>query len=102
MEFGGIFCGFAGVFEGGSGKMTDLVWCFGGEFVVDCVANVVSSRTTFEVGKIRHVFQLYFLVACDDGKIILSFDGFDFDFKQKVSMLGIHLGTRDVPTCRQR
>jgi hypothetical protein len=47
MEFGGVFCGFVGLFEGGSEKTTDLVWCFDGEFVVSCVADVVVRQPTF-------------------------------------------------------
>jgi hypothetical protein len=40
-EFGMEFCGFVGFFEGGSGKTMVLVWCFGGEVVVDCMVVVV-------------------------------------------------------------
>jgi hypothetical protein len=63
MEFRGKFCGFAGVFEGGSEKTMVLVWCFGGEFVVDCMAVVVVWEPTFRSRKMRHVLQLYFWLA---------------------------------------
>jgi hypothetical protein len=36
------FLVFAGVFEGGFGKVGVWVWYFCGEVVVECVANVVS------------------------------------------------------------
>jgi hypothetical protein len=35
------FVVFAGVFEGCFRKRAFLVWCFGGENVVECVVNVV-------------------------------------------------------------
>jgi hypothetical protein len=34
------FCCFADVFEGGFGKSGVQAWCFCGQVVVDCVANV--------------------------------------------------------------
>jgi hypothetical protein len=43
-----IFCGFAGVFEGGFGKTGVFVWCFGGEFVVNCVVERGVSLHVFE------------------------------------------------------
>jgi hypothetical protein len=67
MEFGVEFCGFAGVFEGGSGKTMVLGWCFGGEFVVDCMAVVVIWRPTFRSRKMRHVLRLYFWLPVTKG-----------------------------------
>lgn len=37
------------------------MWCFCGQVVVECVANVVSRRSFFGVEKLRHVFQLFFV-----------------------------------------
>jgi hypothetical protein len=48
---------FAGFFENSECWM----WCFCGQVVVECVANVVSGRSFFGVEKMRHVFQLFFL-----------------------------------------
>ena len=39
------------------------VWCFAGEFVVECVADVDAEQRTFWRLKMRHVFELYFWVA---------------------------------------
>jgi hypothetical protein len=36
------------------------VWCFDGEFVVECVANVDAEQRTFWWLKMRHDFELYF------------------------------------------
>jgi hypothetical protein len=35
------FCGFARVFEGGFGKAGGWTWFSAGEFVVECMVNVV-------------------------------------------------------------
>jgi hypothetical protein len=60
MEFQDKFCGFAGIFEGGFRKTVDLMWCFGGEFVVDRMAGVVVGQPTFCGRKMCQVLQLYF------------------------------------------
>jgi hypothetical protein len=39
---------WSGVFAGVLQKNSVLVWCFCGENVVDCVVNVVHSRSLFE------------------------------------------------------
>jgi hypothetical protein len=39
---------FARVFEGGFGKSRVSWWCFCGEFVVDCVVNVVRWMVCFQ------------------------------------------------------
>jgi hypothetical protein len=39
------FVDFGGVFEGVLRKMVGWVWCFCGEFVVECVANVDKKQT---------------------------------------------------------
>jgi len=39
------------------------VWCFGGEFVVDCMVVVVVWQPIFRGRKMRHVLQLYFWQA---------------------------------------
>jgi hypothetical protein len=38
-----------------------LVWCFCGEFVVDCVVNVVGFWSLFRGGKIGQGLRVYFL-----------------------------------------
>jgi hypothetical protein len=38
------FCGFAGLFEGVFGKTGVFVWCFDGEFVVNCVVECGGSQ----------------------------------------------------------
>jgi hypothetical protein len=37
-----------------------LVWCFCGEVVVECVANVVEKLSLLWTANVGHVFQLYF------------------------------------------
>jgi hypothetical protein len=49
-----------GAFAGDFAENRVLLWCFCGEVVVDCVANVVNCRTVFAVLKMGHQFQLYF------------------------------------------
>jgi hypothetical protein len=46
-EFACFCCGFVGCF----GKSGELVWCFCGEVVVECVVNVVACRSFFEIEK---------------------------------------------------
>ncbi|WP_353072374.1 hypothetical protein [Tunturiibacter gelidiferens] len=41
-------------------KMGAKTWCFGGEFVVFCVVNVVSKQPVFRARKMRHGFRVYF------------------------------------------
>jgi hypothetical protein len=41
-------------------KRVLLVWCFCGEFVVECVANVVEKLRCFCVIKKGHHFEVYF------------------------------------------
>jgi hypothetical protein len=55
-----IFVVLLGVFEGCFGKRVSLVWCFGGAFVVLCMAGVVVERPYSGGRKMRQVLQLYF------------------------------------------
>jgi hypothetical protein len=48
------FAKFAGVFEGGFGKSACQVWCFCGEVVVKCVANVDSGTGVSRRLKVGH------------------------------------------------
>jgi hypothetical protein len=72
------------------------VWCFDGEFVVECVVDVVANQWTFWRQKMRHDFELYFqpvlclewLVALENSIIFAGF-GFDFDSEQ-IRFLGGH------------
>ena len=41
-------------------KTVSKTWCFGGEFVVDCVVSVVVCRPLFCARKMCHVLQIYF------------------------------------------
>jgi hypothetical protein len=54
-------------------KMVCRTWCFCGEFVVDCVVNVVKLMVGFCGGKLGHSLRIYFLrgfvlldVSCGD------------------------------------
>jgi len=47
MVGGGESAGFAGFFAGGGEKVVSKTWCFDGEFVVRCVADVVVKRHVF-------------------------------------------------------
>ncbi|WP_433975012.1 hypothetical protein [Tunturiibacter lichenicola] len=60
MEFEVEFCGFAGVFEGCFAKRMVFGVVFDGEFVVECVADVVVEQPYLWCRKIRQVLQLYF------------------------------------------
>jgi hypothetical protein len=53
--------GSARVFEGGFGKCGVLWWCFCGEFVVDCVVNVVRWMVIFPALKTCQLFKIIFL-----------------------------------------
>jgi hypothetical protein len=57
---GAGFWGFAGVFGGGFGKTGVCVWCFCGEFVVDCVVNVDTKPQLFRCRKMGQRFEVYF------------------------------------------
>jgi hypothetical protein len=48
-----------GVFEGGFGKSGCLVWCFGGEVVVNCVVNRGWLTADFAGLKICHGFEIF-------------------------------------------
>jgi hypothetical protein len=55
--FGTVICWFLqGIFT----KMVFLWWCFCGEFVVECVANVVEKPRVFAWLKTGHHFEVYF------------------------------------------
>jgi hypothetical protein len=41
-------------FDGGAGKKRVFAWCFCGEFVVDCVINVVRKMAVLWGGKTCH------------------------------------------------
>jgi hypothetical protein len=63
---GGVgICGFAVVLRGVLGEGGVSVWCFDGEFVVECVAEMDARQCTFLRLKIRHGFQLYFSIPSD-------------------------------------
>jgi hypothetical protein len=51
-----LWCFWRGVL----GKEGVWVWCFDGEIVVECVADVVAKQWTFSRQKMRHHFELYF------------------------------------------
>jgi hypothetical protein len=61
-EFGGNFfwLGDCGVLLRVLGKMRGRTWCFGGEFVVECVANVVLKQPRFQAGEMGHRLRIYF------------------------------------------
>jgi hypothetical protein len=63
------FFGFAGIFEGGFGKTGVLLWRFYGEFVVNCMADVVVEQPYLSRRKIRQLSELYFRVC--DGRLPL-------------------------------
>jgi hypothetical protein len=46
--------------EGCFGKEGVWVWCFDGEFVVECVVEMDWKQRTFWQLKMRHDFELYF------------------------------------------
>jgi hypothetical protein len=60
MKFEVGFCGFAGVFEGCFGKRMVFGVVFCGEFVVDCVTDMVVWQPLFRSRTMRQVLQLYF------------------------------------------
>jgi hypothetical protein len=45
---GKFFADLLGFFEGGFGKTGVFVWCFGGEFVVNCMVECGGSQRVFE------------------------------------------------------
>jgi hypothetical protein len=72
--WGGRFRGFAVFFEGVLEKEGVWVWCFDGEFVVECVVEMDRKQRTFRRLKIRQGFELYFLalkVRCPSGDWLL-------------------------------
>jgi hypothetical protein len=44
-------------------KTVFLLWCFCGEFVVECVANVVEKPRVFVVQKMGLAFEVYFCLG---------------------------------------
>jgi hypothetical protein len=56
--------GFAAFFEGGPGKNRFFAWCFGGEFVVECVTMVDLRHHVVWSLKTCHYFEIYFRVGC--------------------------------------
>jgi hypothetical protein len=84
-------------FEGCFGKRGCLVWCFDGEIVVECVADVDAKQRVFGGLTMRHDFELYFwavlhragLVALEKS-IFWCVLGFDFDSEQIRFWAGIH------------
>ncbi len=59
--FGVVGMGEFVVFAGGFEKNGGWMWLFDGEFVVECVVDVVFWRTLFRGRKIRHDLWIYFL-----------------------------------------
>jgi hypothetical protein len=55
-------CAFAGIFYGDFGRCGVQRWCFCGEFVVDCVVNVVHQLSLRWRRKIRQHLGKYFPV----------------------------------------
>jgi hypothetical protein len=53
--------GSCGVFVGILRKRVFLWWFFDGENVVECVVNVVFWQSLFRGGKMRQIFEIYFL-----------------------------------------
>jgi hypothetical protein len=62
-------CGGVGFLQGVLRKSECSVWCFCGEFVVECAANMDSGRTLFAALKMGQGFEIYFrpaiLRSCD-------------------------------------
>jgi hypothetical protein len=58
-----FWCGGFVFLQGFLAKMAFLLWCFCGEFVVGCVANVVEKPLDFAGGKIGQAFEVYFRVS---------------------------------------
>jgi len=52
-----------------------LTWCFCGEFVVDCVVNVVSFRSLFRGWKMGQSLRIYFLVVGGDSEWAMAVRG---------------------------
>ena len=52
-----------GVLLGIFGNLGVLTWCFCGEFVVDCVVNVVSLRSLFRGWKLGQGSRIYFFAG---------------------------------------
>jgi hypothetical protein len=46
--------------QGFFAKKVILTWCFCGEFVVECVVNVVEKQRVFAGRKIGQAFEVYF------------------------------------------
>jgi hypothetical protein len=57
------FRGFARVLEGGLEKMVACVWCFCGEFMVECVANVDEKQSSHGIRKIGTGILTLFLIG---------------------------------------
>jgi hypothetical protein len=74
MEFEVRFFGFAGFLRGVLKKGWFLVWCFGGEFVVDCMADVAVWQPLIRSRKMRQVLQLYFWLPALKAPCRLMFD----------------------------
>jgi hypothetical protein len=55
-----FFCGGMVFLLGVLGKCGVLLWCFCGEFVVECVVNVVSFRSLLWRLEMGQGFELYF------------------------------------------
>jgi hypothetical protein len=44
-------------------KTGDKMWCFDGQFVVDCVANVGRKQSLLWWANVGQVFEVYFMVV---------------------------------------
>jgi len=66
-----FFCGGMVFLLGVLGKSCDWLWCFCGEFVVECVANVVSFRLFFGGWEWDRVLKFIFCGSADrsDGQM---------------------------------
>jgi hypothetical protein len=62
-----LFFGVVGLWflQGFFAKKVVLTWCFCGEFVVECVVNVVEKQRVFAGRKIGQAFEVYFLAEED-------------------------------------
>jgi hypothetical protein len=85
-EFEVGFSGFAGVFEGCFRKRMGFGVVFCGEFVVDCVTDLVVEQPYLWGRKIRQVLQLYFWLPAPLGPrrlMLITSPGFGFYSEQK-------------------
>jgi hypothetical protein len=65
-------CGKTSFLQGILEKYVRLLWCFGGEIVVDCVAKVVWLHHIFGASKKVPAFQIYFRFLLKSWKVALE------------------------------